>query len=78
MIRLFDLPLYHCRLPTSYPESISNTSKYRQKVNIFGGISFEGPTTFKVFNLLYNKLRILIFINKYTKGFSTKYGQVFV
>ena len=78
MIRLFDLPLYHCRLPTSYPESIPNTTKYRQKVNIFGGISFEGPTTFKVFNLLYTMLCILIFKNKSNCGFSTKYGQVFV
>ena len=27
MIRLWDLPLYHCRLPNSYPKAIPCTSK---------------------------------------------------
>ena len=59
MIRLWDLPLYHCRLPNSYPKAIPCTSKYRKKVNICGGISYKGPTPFKVnrqfdLKLLYN------------------------
>ena len=52
MIRLWDLPLYHCRLPSSYPEAIPCTTKYRKKVNICGGISFEGPTPFKVIKII--------------------------
>jgi hypothetical protein len=47
MIRLWDLPLYHCRLPGSHPEAIPCTT-YRKKVNICGGISYKGPTPFKV------------------------------
>jgi hypothetical protein len=52
MIRLWDLPLYHCRLPSSYPEAIPCTTKYRKKINICGGISFEGPTPFKVIKII--------------------------
>ncbi len=48
MIRLWDLPLYHCRLRNSRPEAIPCTTKYRKKVNVCGGISFKGPTPFKV------------------------------
>ena len=48
LIRLWDLPLYHCRLPRSYPRAMPCTSKYRKKVNICGGISFKGPTPFMV------------------------------
>lgn len=48
MIRLWDLPLYHCRLPGTYPVALPCTTKYREKVNVCGGISFKGPTEFKV------------------------------
>lgn len=48
MIRLLDTPLYHSRLPSSYPEAIPSSTKYRAKVNVCGGISFKGPTNFKV------------------------------
>ena len=51
-IRLWDLPLYHWRLPTSTPDTIPCTSKYRDKVNICGGISFKGATNFKLHKLL--------------------------
>ena len=68
MIRLWDLPLYHCRLPSSYPEAIPCSSKYRKKVNICGGISYQGPTPFKVKYVLYiNNLKI----------FQTNFIQVF-
>ena len=50
MIPLWDLPIYHLRLPGSYPRAIPSTTKYRKKVNIFGGISFKGPTEFNVNN----------------------------
>ena len=52
MIRLWDLPLYHCRLPNSRPEAIPCTTKYRKKVNICGGISFKGSPPFKVIQKL--------------------------
>ena len=48
MIRLWNLPLYHCRRRNSRPEAIHCTSKYRKKVNVCGGISNKGPTPFKV------------------------------
>ena len=52
--------MYHSRTPSSYPEAIGSTSKFRQKVNICGGISYKGPTSFKV--TLY---RIIIYkVNK--------------
>ena len=44
MIRLWDLPLYHWRLVTSHPEAIPSTAKGRKKVNIWGAISFKGPS----------------------------------
>ena len=49
MIKLWDLPLYHCRLRARYPRGVPCTIKYRSKVNICGGISFKGPTPFLVY-----------------------------
>jgi len=48
-VRLFETPRYHWRYPTSRPTPIYETSKYRQKVNIWGGISYKGPTMFAIF-----------------------------
>lgn len=47
-IRLWDLPLYHVRLPSKKPLTFPSTRKDRKKVNIWGGISYEGPTKFAV------------------------------
>ena len=44
----WDLPLYHWRLPSSYPEGIPSTAKERGKVNKCAGISFKGATEFAV------------------------------
>jgi len=51
-IRLWDLPLYHWRLRGSRPDDIPCTSKFRDKVNICGGISFKGTTEFKVCHVI--------------------------
>ena len=48
MITLWDLPLYHWRLPGNYPDAIPCTVKDRKKVNVFGAISFKGPSKFAV------------------------------
>ena len=50
MITLWDLPLYHWRLPGNYPEAIPCTVKDRKKVNVFGAISFKGPSKFVIIN----------------------------
>jgi hypothetical protein len=44
-----DVPIYHSRLPSSIPEGVNVTDKIRKKVNIWGGISFKGPTRFPSF-----------------------------
>ena len=47
-VRLFDLPIYHWRERSRYPNSIPSTDKYRKKLNVWAGISFKGPTPFAV------------------------------
>jgi hypothetical protein len=47
-IRVLEIPLYHSRLVSSRPEAKASTGKIRLKVNIWGGISFVGPTDFVV------------------------------
>lgn len=53
-VRLWDLPLYHWRLRSCRPEVVPMTEKYRNKLNVWGGMSFKGLTRFAVsetFNL---------------------------
>jgi hypothetical protein len=47
-IQLCDFPLFHLRLPKKNPLGFPSTRKQRGKVNIWGGISYEGPTPFAV------------------------------
>jgi hypothetical protein len=50
-LELLIIPLYHVRKPGRNPRrsnGIPSTAKYRRKVNIWGGISFRGPTEFAV------------------------------
>ncbi|CAF1083718.1 unnamed protein product [Brachionus calyciflorus] len=49
MIRIFEKPIYHLRLPTCFPKALPSTSKFACKLNIWGGISYKGPTEFAVF-----------------------------
>lgn len=57
-----DIPKYHSRLPSSRPKALKHSCKYPLKVNVWGGISFEGPTDFVVslkrFLKLKNKIKI--------------------
>ncbi len=46
--KLLDTPHYHHRLKSSRPESVECTSKIRKKINVWGGISYQGPTQFAV------------------------------
>ena len=41
--------LYHWRYPKSRPKALNKTNKFRKKINIWGGISFKGPTEFPCF-----------------------------
>ena len=47
-IRISDKPLYHWRLPSSFPEALPSTHKFSVKINVWGGISFKGTTEFAV------------------------------
>ena len=47
-VRSLEVPLYHVRQPGERPEAICSTTKIRFKVNVWGGISFNGPTPFVV------------------------------
>ena len=46
-IRILELPLYQVR-EKGEPAGINSTSKYRLKLNIWGGISYRGATPFAV------------------------------
>lgn len=48
MIRVFGVPFYHWRLKSSRPQPYSGLKKFRDKLNIWGGISSKGPTDFAV------------------------------
>ena len=64
-IRLLEIPLYHSRKKGSVPKSIPQTSKRRLKLNVWGGISFRGPTPFAVtlyFNIFFICIDFLNFI----------------
>ncbi|RNA11758.1 hypothetical protein BpHYR1_040045 [Brachionus plicatilis] len=52
MIRIFEKPRQHLRIPTSFPKSLPSTSKFDCKLNIWGGISCNGPTQFSINSLL--------------------------
>lgn len=54
-VRLDESPLYHHRKPSKHPRSLPKTTKFRRKINIWGGISFKGPTLFAV-----NSITLLI------------------
>ena len=41
---------YQHRLKTARPKKVACTNKIRKKVNIWAGISIEGPTEFAVNN----------------------------
>lgn len=44
--------LYHMRYKSSFPQTFPCTNKYKEKINVWSGISVQGPTNFEV--LLYN------------------------
>lgn len=52
--RLNDKPRNHHRLKGSKPKKVPCTSKIRKKVNIWAGISSEGPTEFAVTKNLFH------------------------
>ena len=71
-VRLWDVPLYHWRQRSRYPNSIPSTDKFRRKLNVWAGISFQGSTPFAViisfnirFNLITLKNNILGFWKQY-------------
>jgi hypothetical protein len=47
-VRVGEKPLYHWRLPSTYPDTLPSTNKFVSKVNIWGGISYQGATPFAV------------------------------
>jgi len=60
-ITIGSIPLYHWRLPEAYPKGVPNSVKYRQKINVWGGISVKGLTRFVTFSCnmnaeLYNEI----------------------
>ncbi len=50
-VRILEIPLYHSRKRATRPAAHSSTSKIRAKINIWGGISYQGPTPFIVRHL---------------------------
>ena len=47
-VRLWDLPLYHWRLRSTYPNAIPVTEKFRNKLNVWGAMSHKGLSRFAV------------------------------
>ena len=47
-ISLKEMPLSHWRLKSKYPRGVEMPQKYREKVNVWGGISSKGLTRFCV------------------------------
>lgn len=47
-VRVLEVPLYHWRPVCTYPDTVPHTTKYRLKVNVWGAISFKGPSKFEV------------------------------
>jgi hypothetical protein len=47
-VRSLEIPLYYVRPRAQRPEAIPASGKIRFKVNVWGGISFKGPTPFIV------------------------------
>ena len=43
-----EVPFYHSRPKGSRPEAVPSTTKYRVKLNVWGGISYLGATNFAV------------------------------
>ena len=47
-IRILEIPIYHSRKKGQTPKAQCSSAKIRMKVNVWGGISYEGPTSFVV------------------------------
>jgi hypothetical protein len=47
-VRMLEVPSYHSRKKESKPNTVPHTGKAKIKVNIWGGISYNGPTHFAV------------------------------
>jgi hypothetical protein len=62
-IVLKDLPLSHWRLKSKYPNGVQIPLKYREKVNIWGGLSTKGLTRFFV-SLKCGKFFLLPVLNR--------------
>lgn len=58
-LKLFQPPFYHWRLPNKYPKAIPCTNKHKSKINIWGGISYRGPSDFSV-----RLISMFLFISK--------------
>ncbi len=74
-VRLWDLPLYHWRLQSSYPEAIPMTEKYRNKLNVWGGFSYKGLTRFAVRKFFEILALEILYLNFGKKDFYRKYEQ---
>jgi hypothetical protein len=48
-VRMLEVPLYHIRKRGKRPEIVPHNGKAKIKINVWGGISFNGPTQFSVF-----------------------------
>ena len=48
-MRTYEFPLFHSRFPSTYPDAVAIRSNVRIKINMWGGISFRGPTNFVAF-----------------------------
>ena len=51
-VRMLEVPLYHSRRKSDRPTAFPRSSKIRLKLNIWGGISYKGPTPFVVSKIL--------------------------
>ena len=71
-VRVFQVPRYHWRYPSSYPQSYPSTEKYRRKVNVWGGISHKGPTKFAMFQQNMDKYLYFKIIEDYCFPFLTR------
>ena len=47
-LRLKELPRYHWRPIGSYPEAVEVPTNSHTKINVWGGITSQGPTEFAV------------------------------
>jgi len=52
-MRILEVQLYQVRLPDERPETVSSSTKFRLKINIWGGISIRGASPFAVIFISY-------------------------